>query len=80
MHHRKEQEMPKRGKNYKASMELYDKQELHDVDQALELVQKTAKAKFDETVEAHEQGTQREYSYSLRDRRLQKLKKPAQIT
>jgi len=34
-------------------MELYDKQELHDVDQALELVQKTAKAKFDETVEAH---------------------------
>ena len=53
MHHRKEQEMPKRGKNYKASMELYDKQELHDVDQALELVQKTAKAKFDETVEAH---------------------------
>ena len=45
--------MPKRGKNYKASMELYDKQELHDVEQALELVQKTAKAKFDETVEAH---------------------------
>ena len=45
--------MPKRGKNYKASMELYDKQELHDVDQAMEIVQKTAKAKFDETVEAH---------------------------
>ena len=45
--------MPKRGKNYKASMELYDKQELHDVDQAMDLVGKTAKAKFDETVEAH---------------------------
>ena len=45
--------MPKRGKNYKASMELYDKQELHDVDQAMDLIQKTAKAKFDETVEAH---------------------------
>ena len=45
--------MPKRGKNYKASAELYDKQELFDVDQAMDLVQKTAKAKFDETVEAH---------------------------
>ena len=45
--------MPKRGKNYKESAKLYDKQELHDVDQAMELIQKTAKAKFDETVEAH---------------------------
>ena len=45
--------MPKRGKNYKASAELYNKQELHDVDQALDIVLKTAKAKFDETVEAH---------------------------
>ena len=45
--------MPKRGKNYKESAKLYDKQELHDVNQAMELVQKTAKAKFDETVEAH---------------------------
>lgn len=45
--------MPKRGKNYKESVKLFDKQELHDVDQAMELVQKTAKAKFDETVEAH---------------------------
>ena len=34
-------------------MKLFDKQELHDVDQAMEIVQKTAKAKFDETVEAH---------------------------
>ena len=45
--------MPKRGKNYKEAVKLYDKQELHDVDQAMEIVQKTAKAKFDETVEAH---------------------------
>ena len=45
--------MPKRGKNYKESVKLFDKQELHDVDQAMEIVQKTAKAKFDETVEAH---------------------------
>jgi len=53
MNHRKEDEMPKRGKNYKASAELYNKQELHDVDQALDIVLQTAKAKFDETVEAH---------------------------
>jgi large subunit ribosomal protein L1 len=45
--------MPKRGKNYKASAELYNKQELYDVDQALDIVLQTAKAKFDETVEAH---------------------------
>ena len=53
MNHRKEKKMPKRGKNYKESVKLFDKQELHDVDQAMEIVQKTAKAKFDETVEAH---------------------------
>ena len=53
MYHRKEEKMPKRGKNYKASAELYNKQELYDVDQALDIVLQTAKAKFDETVEAH---------------------------
>ena len=53
MNHRKEEKMPKRGKNYKASAELYNKQELYDVDQALDIVLQTAKAKFDETVEAH---------------------------
>ena len=45
--------MPKRGKNYKAALELYDKHELYEVDQAMDIVIKTAKAKFDETVEAH---------------------------
>lgn len=45
--------MPKRGKNYKASLEAYDKTELLDVDQAMDVVVKTAKAKFDETIEAH---------------------------
>ena len=45
--------MPKRGKSYKEAAKLFDKQELHDVDQAMEIVQKTARAKFDETVEAH---------------------------
>jgi len=43
--------MPKRGKNYQESAKLFDKQALYDVDEAIELVQKTAKAKFDETIE-----------------------------
>jgi large subunit ribosomal protein L1 len=42
-----------RGKKYIQSSELFDKTELYDSKQAFELVQKTAKAKFDETVEVH---------------------------
>lgn len=45
--------MPKRGKKYKAALEAYDKHELYDVEQAMDLVIKTAGAKFDETIEAH---------------------------
>lgn len=45
--------MPKRGKNYKESRALVDKETLYDVSEAVELVLKTAKAKFDETVELH---------------------------
>ncbi|MCI7145862.1 MAG: 50S ribosomal protein L1 [Clostridiales bacterium] len=45
--------MPKRGKNYKAALEVYDRAELLEVDQAMDVVVKTAKAKFDETIEAH---------------------------
>lgn len=45
--------MPKRGKNYQDSAKLFDRFEMFDVDPAFELVTKTAKAKFDETVEAH---------------------------
>ena len=45
--------MPKRGKNYKAALEEYNKAEQYEVEEAMELVIKTAKAKFDETVEAH---------------------------
>ncbi|MGI6112563.1 MAG: 50S ribosomal protein L1 [Mahellales bacterium] len=41
----------KRGKKYQDSIKLYDKTKLYDVDEAIELVQKTAKANFDETVE-----------------------------
>ncbi len=45
--------MPKRGKNYQDSVKLYTKSELQEVHDALELVCKTAKAKFDETIEVH---------------------------
>ena len=43
----------KKGKRYNASASLVDKATLYSVDQALDLVQKTANAKFDETVELH---------------------------
>ncbi len=43
----------KRGKNYKASIALYDKAKQYDVNEALATVCQTAKAKFDETVEVH---------------------------
>lgn len=42
-----------RGKKYKESAKLVDKTNLYDPSEALELVTKTAKAKFDETVEVH---------------------------
>ena len=45
--------MPKRGKNYKATLENYDKLNLYEVDEALKIVTDNAKAKFDETVEVH---------------------------
>jgi len=43
----------KRGKKYQDSLKLVDRTKLYDPVEALELVQKTAKAKFDETVEVH---------------------------
>ena len=42
-----------RGKKYQDSIKLVDKAPLYDSVEAMELVTKTAKAKFDETVEAH---------------------------
>lgn len=45
--------MPKRGKNYKEAVKAYDRQAVYDVPEAMDLVTKTAKAKFDETVEVH---------------------------
>ena len=43
--------MPKRGKNYQESFKLVDRSTLYDASEAIELVQKTAKAKFDETID-----------------------------
>ncbi|NLM61035.1 MAG: 50S ribosomal protein L1 [Clostridiales bacterium] len=42
-----------RGKKYRESLKLFDKTALYDSREALDLVIKTAKAKFDETVELH---------------------------
>ncbi len=42
-----------RGKNYKESDKLIDKQTLYDPQEAFELVCKASRAKFDETVELH---------------------------
>jgi large subunit ribosomal protein L1 len=42
-----------RGKKYQESAKLIDTLKLYDVNEALDLVQKTAKAKFDESVEVH---------------------------
>lgn len=43
--------MPKRGKNYQESSKLIDRSTHYDPIEAIELVQKTAKAKFDETID-----------------------------
>lgn len=43
----------KRGKKYKEKQALFDRTITHDVNEAIELVQKTSYAKFDETVECH---------------------------
>lgn len=45
--------MPKRGKNYQDSAKLLDKTSLYEVEEGFDLLVQTAKAKFDETVEAH---------------------------
>ncbi|MFA9381015.1 MAG: 50S ribosomal protein L1 [Acetanaerobacterium sp.] len=43
----------KHGKNYQDSVKLVDRSKLYDSQDALDLCVKTAKAKFDETVEIH---------------------------
>ncbi len=43
----------KRGKKYVEAAKLIDRTAAYDVEQAMELVKKTATAKFDETIEVH---------------------------
>ena len=43
----------RRGKNYIESVKLFDRQKLHDPTEAMGVMLKTARAKFDETVEVH---------------------------
>ena len=43
--------MPKHGKKYEEAAKLFDKATQYEVSEAIELVKKTATAKFDETVE-----------------------------
>ena len=45
--------MPKRGKKYQDSMKSYDKVKLYDLEEAVAVMLGTAKANFDETIEAH---------------------------
>jgi large subunit ribosomal protein L1 len=45
--------MPKRGKNYKAKLEKFDKTALYELPEALKLVTEVSSAKFDETIEIH---------------------------
>ncbi len=45
--------MAKRGKKYIESKASYDSTKEYELNEALEIVEKTAKAKFDETVELH---------------------------
>ena len=43
--------MRKKGKKYQESFEIVDRTKFYDLDESVELLQKTAKAKFDETID-----------------------------
>jgi large subunit ribosomal protein L1 len=43
----------KKGKKYQDNLKMIDREKYYDSEEAIELVQKTARAKFDETIEAH---------------------------
>ena len=43
----------KKGKKYAEASKLVEKLRLYDVEEAIDLVLKTSKAKFDETIELH---------------------------
>lgn len=45
--------MKKRGKRYADAVKAFDRQALHEWEEALRIVRENARAKFDETIEAH---------------------------
>ena len=45
--------MPKRGKKYQEAAKLIDRQNLYEIEEAVDLAVKAAPAKFDETMEVH---------------------------
>lgn len=45
--------MAKKGKKYRASVELLETGKMYEITEAVDLVKKTATAKFDETIEMH---------------------------
>jgi large subunit ribosomal protein L1 len=45
--------MPKRGKGYREAVKSIDKERLYESAEAIDLTLKTARAKFDETIEVH---------------------------
>ena len=45
--------MAKRGKKYLESKKAYDSTKEYELEEALKIVEQSAKAKFDETVELH---------------------------
>ena len=51
--HKEGYNMPKRGKKYQDSIKSIDKLKLYDMQEAVEAMLSTAKANFDETIEAH---------------------------
>ena len=51
--HHKEVKMPKRSKNYREAAKLIEKERLYEVPEGMDIVVKSATAKFDETVEVH---------------------------
>jgi len=51
--HKRRKKIMFRGKNYQESAKLVDRAKLYDPEEALDVVVKASKAKFDETVEVH---------------------------
>lgn len=49
----REGKMPKRSKAYKTAAAMFDRTKLYDAAEAMDIITKFPKAKFDETVEAH---------------------------